>query len=162
MPVRTSAHASDALPGEAADTAPNRPGRKVGDTPVGVLSTGPASLPRALLLRRLSDDLAYSARTPARVDDGAARGAPIVHTPAKEAVVKSDDGDAAGVRPAGGASTARRVLAVATRMQARTEGRGGLEPLLQDLKAEPGRRFACGTGETGAAPAAARSGTATA
>ncbi|GAA4946247.1 hypothetical protein GCM10023224_32050 [Streptomonospora halophila] len=45
MAGRTSARASDAPPGEAVDTAPNRPGRKVRDTPVGVLATGPASSP---------------------------------------------------------------------------------------------------------------------
>ncbi|WP_327350698.1 NAD(P)/FAD-dependent oxidoreductase [Streptomyces sp. NBC_01304] len=126
-------------------------GWEVRDEPIGVLATGPASVHHALLFRQLTDDLVYFTRATALDEDTrarfAARNIRVVDTPADE-VVQADDGGIAGVRLTGGEFVARRVLAVATRMQARTEGLEGLKLPLQDLPDDMGRHFASGTAGT--------------
>jgi thioredoxin reductase len=130
-------------------------GWEVRDEPIGVLATGPASIHHALLFRQLTDDLVYFTRNTALDENTrarfAARGIRIVDTPVEE-VVKADDGGVAGVRLADGAFMARRVLAVATRMQARTEGLDGLKLPMEDLPDDMGRRFASGMAGTTEVP----------
>ncbi|GAA2769623.1 tryptophan 7-halogenase [Nonomuraea dietziae] len=72
----------------------------------------------------------------------AARGIRIIDTPVTE-VVNDEDGALAGVRLADGQVVARRVLAVAAQMQARTQGLEGLSLPVQDLP-NMGRGFASG------------------
>ena len=74
----------------------------------------------------------------------AASGIQVVDTPV-DAIESTADGDVAGVRLNDGRLVARRVLAVATRMQARTEGLDGLRLPVQDLPDGMGRSVACGT-----------------
>lgn len=130
-------------------------GWEVRDEPLGVLATGPASIHHALLFRQLTDDLVYFARGTALDENSrerfAARGIRIVDSPVEE-VVKADDGGVAGVRLADGGFMARRVLAVATRMQARTEGLDGLKLPMEDLPDGMGRRFASGMAGTTEVP----------
>ncbi|MFZ3474878.1 NAD(P)/FAD-dependent oxidoreductase [Streptomyces sp. 4.24] len=132
-------------------------GWEVRDEPIGVLATGPASVHHALLFRQLTDDLVYftrgtglDAETRARF---AARGIRVVDTPADGvvAVVEDRDGAIAGVRLADGQVVARRVLAVATTMRARTEGLAGLALPMEDLPGG-GRRFASGAGGSTGVP----------
>ncbi|MFM9797396.1 NAD(P)/FAD-dependent oxidoreductase, partial [Streptomyces turgidiscabies] len=73
----------------------------------------------------------------------AARGIRIVDTPVQE-VVNNEDGTVAGVRLADGHVVTRSVLAVATQMEARTEGLEGLKLPMHDLPDDMGRGFACG------------------
>lgn len=122
-------------------------GWEVRDEPVGILAVGPASVHHALLFRQLTDDLVYFTRgteldeeTRARF---AARHIQIVDSPVEE-VVEADDGGIAGVRLADGQVVARRVLAVATLMRARTEGLEGLALPMEDLPGGMGRRFVSG------------------
>ncbi|GHB30509.1 oxidoreductase [Streptomyces xanthochromogenes] len=120
-------------------------GYEVRDAPIGILATGPASVHHALLFRQLTDDLIYFARG-TDLDSGtrarfAARGIRIIETDVKE-VVDDDDGTLVGVRLADGTFVGRRVLAVATRMQARTEGLDGLKLPMEDLPDGMGRRLA--------------------
>lgn len=126
-------------------------GYEVRDEPIGVLATGPASVHHAWLFRQLTDDLVYFTRgteldadTRARF---AARDIRIIETDVEEAV---DDGAGAlaGVRLTDGTFVERRVLAVATRMQARTEGLEGLKLPTEDLPDNMGRRFASATAGT--------------
>ncbi|MFG3257246.1 NAD(P)/FAD-dependent oxidoreductase [Streptomyces sp. NPDC048172] len=133
--------------GRAVVHCPYCHGWEVRDEPIGVLATGPASVHHALLFRQLTDDLVYFAggteldeETRARF---VARGIRVVDTPVGE-VVDGDDGALAGVRLADGTFVARRVLAVATRMEARTAGLGGLGLPTEDLPDGMGRRFASG------------------
>lgn len=102
-------------------------GWEVRDETIGVLATGPASVHHALLFRQLSDDLVYFTGDTELDEENrarfAARGIRIVDTPVDE-VVKADDGGIAGVRLADDTFVARRILAVATQMQARTDGLG--------------------------------------
>lgn len=123
-------------------------GWEVRDEPIGILATGPASVHHALLFRQLTEDLVYftggtalDAENRARF---AARGIRIVDPPVRE-VVTDEDGALAGVRLADGRLVARRVLAVATRMRARTEGLEGLKLPMEDLPDAMGRRFVSGT-----------------
>ncbi|WP_408641007.1 NAD(P)/FAD-dependent oxidoreductase [Streptacidiphilus rugosus] len=123
-------------------------GWEVRDQPIGVLAVGPASVHHALLFRQLSDDLVYFScgtepdrETRARF---AARGVRVVDTPVEE-VVPAADGGVAGVRLTDGRVVARRVLAVATRMRARTEGLEGLGLPMENLPDGMGRRFVSGT-----------------
>ncbi|MGA5320097.1 NAD(P)/FAD-dependent oxidoreductase [Streptomyces seoulensis] len=122
-------------------------GWEVRDEPIGVLATGPASVHHALLFRQLTKDLVYftgttdlDADTRARF---AARGIRVVDTPVTEVV---DDGTGAlsGVRLADGQVVARRVLAVASRLEARTEGLTELGLPLEELPDGMGRRYASG------------------
>ncbi len=59
--------------------------------------------------------------------------------------MKAEDGGIAGVRLADGQVVARRVLAVATTLQARAEGLEGLGLPMEDLPGGMGRRFVSGT-----------------
>ncbi|MEU3735117.1 NAD(P)/FAD-dependent oxidoreductase [Streptomyces sp. NPDC033538] len=119
-------------------------GWEVRDEPIGILATGPVSLHHALLFRQLTDDLVYFTRG-TEVDDDtrarfAARNIRVVDTAVTEIV--AEDGALAGVRLADGSVVARRVIAVATQMQARTEGLEGLRLPTDDLPDGMGRRFA--------------------
>jgi thioredoxin reductase len=122
-------------------------GWEVRDEPIGVLATGPGSVHHALLFRQLTGDLVYFTRgtgldadTRARF---AARGIAVVDD-AVDRVVTADDGGIAGVRLAGGRLVARRVLAVATSLRARTDGLAGLHLPMEDLPGGTGRRFVTG------------------
>ena len=122
-------------------------GWEVRDEPIGVVAVGPASVHQALLFRQLTDDLVYftdgtelDEETRARF---AARGIQVVDTPV-DAVESGADGNIAGVRLHDGRLVARRVLAIATRMQARTEGLDGLRLPVQDLPGGLGRSFITG------------------
>ncbi|MDA0564184.1 NAD(P)/FAD-dependent oxidoreductase [Streptomonospora sp. S1-112] len=130
-------------------------GWEVRDEPIGVLATGPASLHHALLFRQLTDDLVYFADgteldgdTRARF---AARGVRVVEAGVREAVT-DEGGDLAGLRLVDGTLVRRRVIAVATRMRARTEGLEGLNLPMEDLPDAMGRRFASGMAGTTAVP----------
>ncbi|MEV7968170.1 NAD(P)/FAD-dependent oxidoreductase [Sphaerisporangium sp. NPDC088356] len=120
-------------------------GWEVRDKPIGILATGPASVPHALLFRQLSNDLIYftqgtdlDADTRARFT---ARHIRVLDTPVQE-VIDDQDGAIAGVRLTDGTIVERRVLAVATQMQARTEGLEGLKLPMEDLPDNMGHRFA--------------------
>jgi thioredoxin reductase len=112
-----------------------------------VLAVGPASVHQALLFRQLTGDLIYfSGGT--ELDAGtrsrfAARGIQVIDNPV-DAIESTADGGIAGVRLSDGRLVARRVLAVATRMQARTEGLDGLRLPMQDLPGGMGRSVASG------------------
>ncbi|MFF0308623.1 NAD(P)/FAD-dependent oxidoreductase [Streptosporangium sp. NPDC004379] len=130
-------------------------GWEVRDEPIGILATGPASIGHALLFRQLTEDLTYFTQggdldeaTRARF---AARDIRIVDTPVQE-VVDDEDGTLAGVRLTDGQVVARRVLAVATRMEARVEGLDGLKLPVEDLPDNMGRRFVSGTAGTTEVP----------
>lgn len=125
-------------------------GWEVRDEPIGVIATGPNSIHHALLFRQLSDDLIYfagatelDAETRARF---AARNIAVVEGAVHE-VVTAEDGTLTGVRMTDGRVVARRVLAVATYMQARTAGLEGLGLPTEDLE-NMGRRFASGMAGT--------------
>ncbi|NEB80676.1 NAD(P)/FAD-dependent oxidoreductase [Streptomyces sp. SID14478] len=125
-------------------------GWEVRDEPIGILATGPASLHHALLFRQLTDDLVYfthgtdlDEETRARF---AARDIRIVETEVKDVVDK--DGTLTGLRLVDGTVVDRSVLAVATRLQARTEGLDGLKLPMQDLPDGMGRSFASATAGT--------------
>ncbi|MGZ3146291.1 NAD(P)/FAD-dependent oxidoreductase [Lentzea chajnantorensis] len=99
-------------------------GWEVRDEPIGVLAVGPTSVHHALLFRQLTDDLVYfangtglDAETRASF---AAKGIRVVDTPVAE--VESDGDDISGVRLTDGEVVPRQVIAVVTRMLARTEG----------------------------------------
>ncbi|MGC0387612.1 NAD(P)/FAD-dependent oxidoreductase [Streptomyces sp. SAI-129] len=120
-------------------------GFEVRDEPIGILATGPLSVHHAWLFRQLTDDLTYFTRgtdldadTRARF---AARGIRVIETDVRE-VVNDTDGVLAGVRLADDTFVERRVLAVATRMEARTEGLDGLKLPVEDLPDNMGRRYA--------------------
>src|SRR5690606_5310470 len=118
-------------------------GWEVRDEPIGILATGPASVHHAWLFRQLTDDLIYFTRgtvlDPETRVRFAARDLRVVETDVKE-VVNDDDGALAGVRLADGTIVARRVLAVATRLEARAEGLEGLDLPMEDLPGNLGRR----------------------
>jgi thioredoxin reductase len=122
-------------------------GWEVQDEPIGVLAVGPASVHQALLFRQLTGDLVYF--TEGTELDGdtrarfAARAIEIVDAPVA-AIESAADGNIAGVRLGDGRLVARRVLAVATRVQARTEGLEGLRLPMRDLPDGMGRSVASG------------------
>ncbi|GAB3959212.1 NAD(P)/FAD-dependent oxidoreductase [Streptomyces sparsus] len=128
-------------------------GWEVRDEPIGVLATGPTSVHHAWLFRQLTDDLVFFTRgteldgeTRARF---AARAVRVVETPVRK-VVDDAGGTLVGVRLDDGTVVERSVLAVATRMQARTEGLEGLRLPIEELPANTGRRFVSDTaGSTG-------------
>ncbi|MEU6762324.1 NAD(P)/FAD-dependent oxidoreductase [Streptomyces sp. NPDC046853] len=130
-------------------------GWEVRDEPIGVLAVGPASVHHALLFRQLTDDLVYFTRGTALDEDTrarfAARDIRVVDTPVAE-VVAAEDGGIAGVRLSDGDLVPRRVLAVATTMQARTEGLDQLMLPMRDLPGGMGRHFATGTAGTTEVP----------
>ena len=130
-------------------------GWEVRDEPIGILAVGPASVHHALLFRQLTEDLVYFTRGTDLDEDTrarfAGRGIRVVDTPVT-AAESAEDGGIAGVRLDDGQFVARRVLAVATTMQARTEGLGGLELAMQDLPGGMGRRFVTGVAGTTEVP----------
>ncbi|WP_410566188.1 hypothetical protein [Amycolatopsis sp. cmx-4-61] len=67
-------------------------------------------------------------------------------------VVDHEDGTLGGLRLTDGQVVARRVIAVATRMEARTEGLAGLKLPVEDLPDAMGRRFASGMAGTTEVP----------
>ena len=125
-------------------------GWEVRDEPIGILATGAASIGHAFLFRQLTEDLTYFTQGTELNEDSRARFAArrirIIDTPATE-VVNDGDGVLAGVRLADGQVVARRVLAVAAPMQARTQGLEGLSLPVQDLP-NMGRGFVSGTAGT--------------
>ncbi|WP_329026261.1 NAD(P)/FAD-dependent oxidoreductase [Streptomyces sp. NBC_00690] len=130
-------------------------GWEVRDEPIGVLAVNAASVHHALLFRQLTDDLVYFTHG-TELDEPtrgrfAARNIRIDDTPVAE-VMADEEGDIAGVRLTDGRFVSRRVLAVATKMQARTEGLDGLGLPLEDVPGGMGRRFASGTAGTTEVP----------
>jgi thioredoxin reductase len=128
-------------------------GWEVRDEAIGILATGPASIHHALLFRQLTDNLVYFTRGTGLDEHTrmrfAARAIRIVESPVLE-VVKAGDGGIAGVRLDDGRRVERRILAVATGMQARTEGLAGLSLPMQELPEGMGRHFVSGmAGATG-------------
>ena len=130
-------------------------GWEVRDEPIGILASGPHSVHQALLFRQISDDIVYftgggdlDTGTRARF---AARHMAIVDSPIAE-VVGGEDGGLAGVLLADGQIVARRVLAVATTMHARTEELDGLGLPMEDLPEGMGRRIASRLAGTTAVP----------
>jgi thioredoxin reductase len=117
------------------------------DEPIGVLAVGPPSVHQALLFRQLTDDLVYFSGGTELDRDArarfAARNIEIVDTPVS-AIESTTDGDIAGVRLSDGRLVARRVLAVATRMQTRIKRLDGLRLPMQDLPGGMGRSVASG------------------
>ena len=120
-------------------------GWEVRDEPIGVLATGAASIGHAFLFRQLTEDLTYFTHGTDLDEDSrarfAARGIRVIDTPVTE-VVNDPDGALAGVRLADGQVVARRVLAVAAPLRARTQGLEGLGLPVRDLP--KGRGFASG------------------
>ncbi|WP_331770124.1 NAD(P)/FAD-dependent oxidoreductase (plasmid) [Embleya sp. NBC_00888] len=130
-------------------------GWEVRDEPIGIPAVGPASVHHALLFRQLTDDLVYFTRgtdldqdTRARF---AARDIRVVDT-AVTAIETAEDGTITGVRLADGRLVSRRVLAVVTRMQARTDGLEELRLPMRDLPEGMGRHFATGMAGTTEVP----------
>ncbi|MFE5662856.1 NAD(P)/FAD-dependent oxidoreductase [Streptomyces niveus] len=123
-------------------------GWEVRDEPIGILAVGPASVHHALLFRQLTDDLVYFTRGTALDEETrarfAARAIRVVDTPVA-AVESTGDGRIEGVRLSDGQTVARRVIAVATGMWARTEGLADLKLPMEDLPGGMGRHFATGT-----------------
>ena len=130
-------------------------GWEVRDEPIGILAVGPASVHHALLFRQLTDDMMYFTRGNDLGEDTrgrfTARGIGVVDTPVA-AVETAEDGGISGVRLTDGRIVPRRVLAVATTMQARTEGLAQLELPMQNLPGGMGRHYATGTAGTTAVP----------
>jgi thioredoxin reductase len=129
-------------------------GWEVRDEPIGILATGPASVHHALLFRQLTDDLVYFTRDTELDEDTragfAARSIRVIDTPVAE--VESDEDGITGVRLTDGQVIARRVLAVATGMQARIDGLQDLHLPMEDLPGGTGRRFASGMAGTSEVP----------
>jgi thioredoxin reductase len=129
-------------------------GWEVRDEPIGVLATGPASIGHALLFRQLTEDLTYFTHGTDLDQDSrarfAARGIRVIDTPVTE-IVNDENGSLAGVRLADGQVVARRVLAVAPPIQARTQGLEGLRLPVQDLL-NMGQGFASGPAGTTEVP----------
>jgi thioredoxin reductase len=128
-------------------------GWEVRDEPIGILATGAASIGHALLFRQLTEDLTYFTHgTDLDADSRArfaARGIRVIDTPVTE-VVNDPDGALAGVRLTDGRVVARRVLAVAAQLRARTQGLEGLGLPVQDLP--KGRGFGSGMDGTTEVP----------
>ncbi len=128
-------------------------GWEVRDEPIGILATGPASIDHAYLFRQLTEDLTYFTHGTDLDEDNrtrfAARAIRVIDTPVT-GVVNREDGALVGVRLADGQVVARRVLAVAAPMQARTQGLEGLGLSVQDTP--KGRSFASGVAGTTEVP----------
>ncbi|MDX3568130.1 NAD(P)/FAD-dependent oxidoreductase [Streptomyces sp. ID05-47C] len=128
-------------------------GWEVRDEPIGILATGPASIDHAYLFRQLTEDLTYFTHGTDLDQDNrarfAARGIHVIDTPITE-IVNDTDGTLAGVRLADGQVVARRVVAAASPMQARTQGLEGLNLPVQD--GPKGRAFASGIAGTTEVP----------
>jgi thioredoxin reductase len=126
-------------------------GWEVRDEPIGILAVGPASVHHALLFRQLTDDLVYFAGE-TELDPGtrarfAARGIRVVDG-VVAGIESAPDGELAGVRLGDGRFVPRRVIAVATTMQARTDGLAGLALPMAELPNGMGRHFAAGLAGT--------------
>ncbi|MBU3067328.1 NAD(P)/FAD-dependent oxidoreductase [Nocardia sp. NEAU-G5] len=130
-------------------------GWEVRDEAIGILAVGPASVHHALLFRQLTDDLVYFTRGTDLGEDTrarfAARGISVVDTPVA-AVESTEDGNITAVRLTDGHAVPRHILAVATTMQARTDGLTGLELPMQDLPNGMGRHFITGMAGTTSVP----------
>ncbi|MFC8800699.1 NAD(P)/FAD-dependent oxidoreductase [Promicromonospora sp. NPDC057138] len=130
-------------------------GWEVRDEPIGIVAVGPASVHHALLFRQLTDDLVYFTRGTQLDDDArarfAARGIRVVDA-SIDRVVANDGGGVAGVRLANGQLVARRVLAVATTMLARTDGLEDLGLPMAELPHGMGRHFVTGAAGTTEVP----------
>ena len=141
--------------GHAVVHCPYCHGWEVRDEPIGILAVGPLSVHQALLFRQLSDDLVYFTRGTELEEDLrarlVARGIRVVETPVA-AVLSAEDGTLAGVRLSNGEVEPRRVLAVGTFVQARTEGLAELGLPMQDLPNGMGRHFATGMAGTTEVP----------
>ncbi|KOV85349.1 NAD(P)/FAD-dependent oxidoreductase [Nocardia sp. NRRL S-836] len=129
-------------------------GWEVRDEPIGVLAVGPASVHHAVLFRQLTDDLVYFTNGTG-LDDAtrarfAGKGIRVVDTPV--AAVETDGDEITGVRLAGGEVVPRRVIAVMTRMFARTDGIEGLRLPMADLPDGLGRHFVTGAAGSTAVP----------
>ncbi|MFE5840598.1 NAD(P)/FAD-dependent oxidoreductase [Streptomyces niveus] len=128
-------------------------GWEVRDEPIGILAVGPASVHHALLFRQLTDDLVYFTRGTALDEETrarfSARAIRVVDTPVA-AVESTGDGRIEGVRLSDGQLVARRVIAVATGMWARTEGLADLKLPMEDLPGGMGSHFV--TGMAGVTP----------
>jgi thioredoxin reductase len=142
---RPEIHGLEDLWGDKAFHCPYCHGWEVRDEPIGILATGPVSIDHAYLFRQLTEDLTYFTHGTDLDQDSrarfAARGIRVIDTPVTE-VVDDADGALAGVRLADGQVVARRVVAVASPMQARTKGLEGLGLPVQD--GPKGRGFASG------------------
>jgi thioredoxin reductase len=99
-------------------------GWEVRDRAIGIVATGEGSVHQALLFRQLSDDVVYLANGHGPDETARARfdalGVPIVE--GRIAAVETTDDRITGVRLGDGRLVAREVLAVGSRMQARTHG----------------------------------------
>ncbi|SDF77215.1 Thioredoxin reductase [Lentzea fradiae] len=117
-------------------------GWEVRDEPIGVLS----SPHHAVLFRQLTDDLVFFANGTELDDETRAKlgGIRVVETPV--AAVESTKDAITGVRLVDGEVVPRRVIAVATKMFARTEGVEGLGLPVEDTP--HGRRFVSGMAGT--------------
>ncbi|MEV6239240.1 NAD(P)/FAD-dependent oxidoreductase [Lentzea sp. NPDC051838] len=122
-------------------------GWEVRDEPIGVLAVGPASEHHALLFRQLTDDLVYftNGTEPDR-EALTAHGIRIIDTPVE--AIESKEDEITGVRLTTGEVVPRKVIAVATKMQARTEGLEGLALPMEDLPNGMGRKFVSGMAGT--------------
>ncbi|OZM75782.1 NAD(P)/FAD-dependent oxidoreductase [Pseudonocardia sp. MH-G8] len=129
-------------------------GWEVRDEAIGVLGVGPMSIHQIWLFRQLTDDLVFFSGGTDLDDDTrtrlAVRGVTVVDTPV--ARVESDDRGITGVRLADGLLVPRRVLAVTTTMQARTDGLEGLDLPVEDLPNGMGRHVASGMAGTTQVP----------
>ena len=129
-------------------------GFEVRDEAIGVLGVGPASIHQVWLFRQLTDDLVFFSGGADLDEDTrsglAVRGVTVVDTPI--ARVESDDRGITGVRLADGQVVPRRVLAVTTTMQARTDGLEGLGLPVEDLPNGMGRHVAAGMAGTTQVP----------
>jgi thioredoxin reductase len=103
-------------------------GWEVRDQAIGVLGTGPMSVHQALLFRQLSDDVVYFAHTqPPTSEEAAQLAARGIRVVAGEvSALQITDDRLAGVRLADDTIVAREVVAVASRMVARSDVLTGL------------------------------------
>jgi thioredoxin reductase len=167
MPVTKAAYASDKLPDETVDAAVigggaaglsgalmlARSRRSVvvidGGAPRNALAAGVHGLlgldgvRPAELLRTGRDEVRRYGGLVVAGEVTSAGPAAVVDTPVS-AIESTTDGDIAGVRLSDGRLVARQVVAVATRVQARTEGLDGLRLPMRDLPGGMGRSVAAG------------------
>jgi thioredoxin reductase len=127
-------------------------GWEVRDQSIGVLGTGPMSHHHALLFRQLSADVVYFAHewtpTDEQAEELAALGI-VVETGTVTGVEVTDD-RLSGITLADGRVVAREALAVATRLEARTDHLAGLGLPVQEHPAGVGTHVPTdATGRTG-------------
>ncbi|WP_111765838.1 NAD(P)/FAD-dependent oxidoreductase [Nakamurella deserti] len=105
-------------------------GWEVRDTTIGILGTGPMAAHQALLFRQLSDDVVLFEHTATVTDEDreklAALGVRIVAGEVAALETDAATGRLTGVRLADGTVVARRTVATASRMVARSALRSGL------------------------------------